>query len=83
VTNEAGLEKISNKQPQRKEIERIKEQPAKVSPTNRSAAEEEAEQQELDAFDNEKSSNPQFVTAYVKEVYEHLRDTEVKYERCL
>jgi cyclin B len=79
VTNEAGLEKISNKQPQRKEIERIKEQPAKVSPTNRSAAEEEAEQQELDAFDNEKSSNPQFVTDYVKEVYEHLRETESKY----
>jgi len=79
VTNEAGLEKIANKQLHKREIvDKIREQQAKISPTNRSA-EEDADQQELDPVDIANSSNPQFVVAYVREVYENLRETEHKY----
>jgi len=78
VTNEAGLEKIANRQLHKREIvEKIKEQQTtKISPTNRSA-EADADQQELDPVDVANSANPQYVVAYVREVYDHLRETEV------
>jgi len=69
---------MSVKQTQDKEQVRVSDQQLKTSPSRKSTKETTEEDEDLASADFEKLLDPQYVICYVKEIYNHLRETEVR-----
>jgi len=79
TSNEGVLERMSVKQTQDKEQVRVSDQQLKTSPSRKSTKETTEEDEDLASADFEKLLDPQYVICYVKEIYNHLRETEEKW----
>lgn len=79
IVNEVLVERISVKQTQDKEQIRLSEQQLKSSPSRKSTKDTTEEDEDLASADFEKLLDPQYVVCYVKEIFNHLRETEEKW----
>lgn len=79
LSNDLGLERASVKPTQDKEQIRVVDQQLKTSPSYKSTKETTEEDDDLASADFEKLLDPQYVVCYIKEIFNHLRETEEKW----